>query len=169
MKTYSLRTGMLICLMAFLFANVGDLLAQPVLKNKTKRILRRTTLVLLVTHKKVKEGKVYTGNLAKGIAHQRFARKLFYRGRYYRAIHHSRRARRLAFMALKANKVTIKKEWEIEGGDGANMKASPNDSALDAVLAKEMPGQVLKDEDIIGKPLNDIDISDTSPGDYKGR
>ena len=49
------------------------------------------------------------------------------------------------------------------------MKASPNDSALDAVLAKEMPGQVLKDEDIIGKPLNDIDISDTSPGDYKGR
>ena len=123
----------------------------------------------MVTHKKVKEGKVYTGNLARGIAHQRFARKLFYRGRYYRAIHHSRRARRLAFLALQANKVVIKKEWEIQGGDDANMKASPNDGALDAALAKEMPDQAMKDEDIVEKPLNDIDISDTPPGEYKGR
>ena len=65
--------------------------------------------------------------------------------------------------------MAIKKEWEIEGGDDANMKASPNDSTLDAALAKEMPGQAMKDEDIVGKPLDDIDVSDTPPSQYKGR
>ena len=128
-------------------------------KEQTKRVIRRTTVVILVAHKKVKEGKVYTGNLAKAIAHQKFARKLYRNGKFFRAIHHSRRARHLAILAIKANKGAESNDMRYSKEDEESMKGGPTDADLDAELAKEMPGESMKDEDVIGSDP-DIDLKD---------
>src|SRR3954463_4256325 len=102
----------------FAFAGPGP----QVKKEQSKRVLRRTAMVIMIAHKKVKEGHVYTGNLAKAIAHQQFARKLYREGKYFQAIHQSRRARFLAIQAIKANKGVETGEMSYSKDDEAAMK-----------------------------------------------
>ena len=127
-------------------------------KLQAKRIIRRTAVVILIAHKKVKEGKVYTGNLARAIAHQKFAVKLYREGKYFRAIHHSRRAKFLAVLAIKANKGTETAEMKYSKEDEGAMKGGPSDDELDKELAKEMPAEAAaKDEDAVAaEPAVDL-------------
>ena len=129
-------------------------------KEQAKRVLRRTAVTILVAHKKVKEGKVYTGDLARSIAHQRFARKLYREGKYFRAIHQSRRAKFLAIQAIKANKGAETADMRYSKDDESAMKGGPSDDELDTELNREMPGQSMKDEDVIGSEP-DVDLSDS--------
>lgn len=146
MKTLAKTLLLLIACTAF-FNTVE---AQPLLKIKTHRVIRRTAVVILAAHKKVKEGKVYTGNLARAIAHQKYARKLFRRGMYLRAIHHSRRARLLAILAIQANKGSVDMaEAKNNVEEDELMKNPPADAELEAELLKEEPGVSLKDEDVV--------------------
>jgi hypothetical protein len=147
---------LLFLLPAFVFAGPGP----QVKKEQAKRVLRRTAVVILVAHRKVKEGHIYTGNLAKAIAHQKFARKLYREGKYWRAIHQSRRAKFLAVQAIKANKGAESAEMRYSKEDEEVMKGGPSDDALDAELQKEMPGQSMKDEDVIGSEP-DVDLTDS--------
>lgn len=128
-------------------------------KEQAKHVIRRTAVVILVAHKKVKEGHVYTGNLARAIGHQRLAIRLFRAGKYFRAIHHSRRARHLAILAIKANKGAENAEWNYSKEEEATMKGGPNDDELDKALAKEMPDASTKDEDVISSEP-DVDLKD---------
>ena len=89
-------------------------------KVHARRVIRRTAYVILEAQKKVKENKVYTGNLARAIAHQRYARRLYLQGNYLRAMHQSRRARRLAILAIQAN----------NGTETADMKEDPEDEQI---------------------------------------
>lgn len=141
------------------FAQKGKGGNPQVKKEHAKRVIRRTAVVILVAHKKVKEGKVYTGNLARAIAHQKFARKLYRNGKFYRAIHQARRARHLAIMAIKANKGAETADMRYSKEDEDNLRGGPTDENLDAELAKEMPGEPNKDEDVIGSEP-DIDLKD---------
>jgi|ERR1051325_6556571 hypothetical protein len=127
-------------------------------KEQAKRIIRRTAVVILAVHKKVKEGKVYTGNLAKAIAHQKFAIKLYREGKYFRAIHHSRRAKFLALMAIKANKGAETSEMKYQKEDENAFKGGPSDDELDKELAKEMPAEAAaKDEEAVtAEPAVDL-------------
>lgn len=126
-------------------------------KEQAKRVIRRTAVVILVAHKKVKEGKVYTGNLARAIAHQKFAIKLYREGKYFRAIHHSRRAKMLAILAIKANNGTETAEMKFSKEDESAMKGGPSDDELDKELAKEMPAESLKDEEAVAaEPAVDL-------------
>jgi|ERR1051326_7593828 hypothetical protein len=127
-------------------------------RQQAKRVLRRTAVVILVAHKKVKEGKVYTGDLARAIAHQHFAIKLFREGKYFCAIHQSRRARMLAIMAIKANKGEETAEMKYEKEDEEAMKKGPKDEELDKEVAKELPAEAAaKDEDVIkSEPAVDL-------------
>ena len=127
-------------------------------KEQAKRILRRTAVVILVAHKKVKEGKVYTGNLARAIAHQKFALKLYREGKYFRAIHHSRRAKFLAMLAIKANKGAETSEMKYSKEDEGAIKGGPSDEELDKEIAKEMPAEAsAKDEEMVaGEPAVDL-------------
>ncbi len=127
------------------------LAGQNVKKEQAKRVIRRTAVVIHVAHKKVKEGKVYTGNLARSIAHQRFAIKLFREGKFFRAIHHSRRARALALLAIKANKGAETGDMKLTKEEEGLMKGGPSDADLDKALAAEMPGASEKDEDAVAK------------------
>ena len=122
-------------------------------KEQAKRVIRKTAMIIMVAHRKVKDGKVYTGDLAHAIAHQKFAIKLFRAGDYFRAIHHSRRARFFAVEAIKANKGAEMEEWKLTKEEEGYTVNGPKDEELDKNLLKEMPGEVTKDEDVINIKL----------------
>ncbi|MBI3500517.1 MAG: hypothetical protein HY063_01885 [Bacteroidetes bacterium] len=127
-------------------------------KFQAKRILRRTAVVILMAHKKVKEGKVYTGNLARAIAHQHYAIRLYREGKFFRAIHQSRRARMLALMAIQANKGAETAEMKYEKEDENALKGGPGDEELDKEVAKELPAEAAaKDEEVVAaEPAVDL-------------
>lgn len=126
-------------------------------KHQAKRIIRKTAVVILVAHKKVNEGKVYTGNLARAVSHQKFALHLYREGKYFRAIHHSRRARMLALAAIKANKGAETADMKYSQDDEALFKAGPKDDELDKELAAARPADSASDEEVIGaEPAVDL-------------
>lgn len=126
-------------------------------KEQARHVIRKTAVIIMVAHKKVKEGKVYTGNLARAIAHQKFAIRLYRAGDYFRAIHHSRRARFLAVEAIKANKGTEMAEWRLSKEEESSTANGPKDEELDKNLAKEMPAEPVKDEEVLGtQPVVDL-------------
>lgn len=121
------------------------------------KVIRRTAVVILTAHKKVKENKNYTGDLARAINHQKFARKLYRRGMYLRAIHHSRYARLCAIKAIKANKGDESAETKFTPEEEELMKNPPSEDALIQELTKEMPGESTKDEDAVST-APDVDL-----------
>lgn len=130
--------------------------AQPAKRIAAKKCIRRTSVVMMHAHKKLKENKVYTGHMSKSVRHQRFARLLFRQGKFVRAIHQSRRARQLAFLVIQANKGTIEKDWEFTNEE--NPKGGPSDAELE----KELPEDKEKttDEKLAGEDLKDVDVDD---------
>lgn len=145
---------MLLMLTAFTAFTTPEL---GIKKDQARHVIRKTAVVIMVAHKKVKEGKVYTGNLARAIAHQKFAIKLYRAGDYFRAIHHSRRARFLAIEAIKANKGAEMTEWKMSKEEEESMANGPKEEELDKNVAKEMPGEPTKDEEVIGaQPAVDL-------------
>ncbi|UPT67415.1 MAG: hypothetical protein M0D57_01635 [Sphingobacteriales bacterium JAD_PAG50586_3] len=138
----------------------------PVLRVKSKRVLRRTAVVMLAAHADLKKGKVYTGDFARAVRHQRYAVFLWRRGFYARSIHHSRRARMLAINVIQANKGTVQPGYKMDKEENALSKDSPADSQLDNDLktdtefSKNSPATSEKDEDFINIMVDDIDLSD---------
>lgn len=130
-------------------------------KVHARRVIRRTAIVIRHAHTLVKENKNYTGDLAKSVAHQRYARKLYFEGRYLRAMHQSRRGRQLAILSIQANKGTEPAGSANEKEDEDIMNAEKvSDADLDTELDKNMPGYSTKDEDFVNAALEEIDLSD---------
>ena len=123
-------------------------------KEAARAMIKKTAVVILYAHEKVKENKVYTGDLARAVKHQRFAKQLYVQGRYLRAMDHTRRARLLAFRAIKANKGQAPAGSELAVKDWAGM---PADAELDAALEKEMPGSATSDE-AVTTTAQDLDV-----------
>ncbi|HET6990018.1 MAG TPA: hypothetical protein VFJ43_01790 [Bacteroidia bacterium] len=130
-------------------------------KVHARRVIRRTAYVILAAQKKVQENKNYTGDLARAIAHQRYARKLYFRGEFLRAMHQSRRARQFAILAIQANKGTETADMKLDPQDEQVMKENPvNDADLDKDLNTDSPGYSQKDQDFVNAALDDIDLTD---------
>jgi hypothetical protein len=128
-------------------------------KVQARRVIHRTSSTLLIAQKKVKENKVYTGNLAKAVSHQRYARRLYVEGKFLRAMLHSRRARELAVLAIRANKGTETSDMKYDQEDEATMNAEKvTNEELDKELEEQMPNQSTSDEDISNTQLEDIDV-----------
>lgn len=128
----------------------------PAARIKAKKVIRRTAVVIHRAHKLTRENKVYTGNLAKAVRHQRYARVLFRKGNFARAIHQSRLARRLAFLQIEANKGTVSKEEQLAEDEKPDDGSNPSDEEL----TKELPEEKVTDEDLIKMDLSDIDLSE---------
>lgn len=128
--------------------------SRPVLRTKARRVIRRTNRAIVLAQDAVKKGNVQTGNLAKSVHHQRFARRMYRRGFYHRAINHSRRARTLAFAAIKANKGNVPKELAFDGEEGPEGNVS--DAELDAAVQKEEPNAPQSDADVLDEPQEDV-------------
>jgi hypothetical protein len=150
-----LSIALVVIMAAAVMLDAAPRKGREVRKDQARAAIKKTAVVIIAAHNKVKENKVYTGNLARSVAHQRFAKKLFVQGHYLRALHQTRRARVLAFIALKANKGAPSKDAEIAAAD---MKEMPPDTELDAELQKEMPGEPDKDEVIVAGQISGIDI-----------
>ncbi|MBP9068552.1 MAG: hypothetical protein KBG47_03535 [Bacteroidia bacterium] len=130
--------------------------AQPGQRIAAKKCIRRTTVVIMHAQKKLKENKVYTGNMVKSVRHQRYARFLFRQGKFLRAIHQSRRARQLAFLVIQANKGTVEKGWELSKEE--NPAGAPTDSDLEKELPADTENKT--DEKLAGEDLKDIDVEE---------
>ncbi|MCU0843565.1 MAG: hypothetical protein MUC76_01405 [Spirochaetes bacterium] len=141
-------------LCAAVVLNAAPPRGREAMKDHARGAIKKTAAVIHIAHKKLKENRVYTGDLARSVAHQRFARKLYAQGHYLKAIHHARRARVLAFLAIKANRGEVPKNAELAQND---LKSMPEDSSLDAELQKEMPGQTMRDEDLLAQ-ISDLDV-----------
>ena len=120
----------------------GYLDHRPPTKEKmlTRRVLKKTAFIIHIAHQKVKENKNYTGDLAKAVKHQQFAKKLYMVSRYKRAMHHSRTARKYAILALKANKGEDSADFKLTPEEETILKSeTPSDIELNKELEKEMP------------------------------
>ncbi len=130
-------------------------------KIHARRVIRRTAIVIRHAQKMVKQNKVYTGNLARAVAHQRFARRLFLEGKFLRAMHQARRARHFAILAIQANKGQAPEGTAFDKDDEAIMNDNPvSDADLDKDLNENMPGYSQKDEDFVDAALTEIDLGD---------
>jgi hypothetical protein len=153
-------------LLALLAGSVQEVVAQrpgrPAVRAKVRRevleadshlFLRRTNIAIRHAQNKVREGKNYTGHLARAVRHQRFARQLHRSGQYHRAIHHSRVARRLAFLAIQANKGAIPADANFNANEDELAADAPSDTELE----KELPadGTTLTDQDVLNEPTED--------------
>ncbi len=137
----------------------------PVLRIKSKRVVRRTAIVLIAAHNNLKQGKVYTGNFAKAVRHQRYARFLWRRGFYLRAIHQSRVARLFALSVIKANKGVAQASYDFDKEENGLMKNAPSETQMETEMngdkdyQQAYPSQGTKDEDFLGE-VGDIDLED---------
>ena len=163
MKTIK-RTVILLLISSLFYVVSGNscALAQaPVIKKENaRRSIQKTAFVIKKAQMKVKEGKVYTGNLARAVSHQRYAKTLYLEGEYRRSMYFSRRARALAILAIKANKGTETADMSESKEENEMLKGAPSDEQLDADLLRKMPSESQKDEDIINSDL-DITLKDS--------
>lgn len=160
----NLRTLIVLMMVPFMgvsvHASTGKLMAGPKAnKAVAHRVLKKTAYVIMIAHKKVKEGKNYTGDLAKAIAHQKYAKKLYAQGKYLKAIHHSRRARALAVKAIIANggSETSEMKFSKEDEDVFAANPAPSDVELDKEMGNAMKGESMEDAKVVNTDP-DIDL-----------
>jgi hypothetical protein len=106
-----------------------------------KKFVNKTYLLLKHAKTVVKEGKVYTGKLAKAVAHQTYAKKLWKNKMYLKATYHSKLARILAIGAIKANKKPIPKDLDFADEEltPIDPETPPTDADLEKEVQKDMP------------------------------
>src|SRR5215212_4755223 len=154
MEVKRFRHALLFTLALLLSGALSELTAQPRMRFKANKVIRRTAVVIHAAHKQLKINKHFTGNFARAVAHQRFAKRQYLRGNFRSAIHHSRRARMLALTVIRDNKGTPEKQWEFSADENTPPgKDNPSDAQLDSDLMKENPNLIFSDEELMDKVL----------------
>ena len=131
--------------------------AQAPVRQQALNHMLKTNRLIGVAHMSVKRGKVYTGNLAKAVRNQRYAKKLFTNGNYLKAIQFSRRARLFALEAIKANKVKPTSDATLTPEEEKLAGTMPSDQAMNEELAKENVEEV-KEEDLVNNNNLGVDV-----------
>ena len=131
------------------------------------KVIKRTNHVIIVAHKAVKKYKVYTGDLAKAVHHQRYAKVLLRNHKAHKAMQHSRLARKYAFKAIRSNKGTVNKEYNFNAEENKTMGETISDAELEKELKDNNPTVSFKDESISDKDMSDLDVIEMDPSDYK--
>jgi len=130
------------------------------------KVIKRTNHVIIVAHKAVKKYKVYTGDLAKAVHHQRYAKVLLRNHKAHKAMQHSRLARKYAFKAIRSNKGTVNKEYNFNAEENKTMGETISDAELEKELKDNNPTVSFKDESISDKDMSDLDVIEMDPSDY---
>ena len=133
---------------------------RAVTRERSRRYLRRTNLAVLSAQRHVKRGKNYTGDFARSVRNQRYARRLFRRGMYRKAVFYSRRSRLFAYAAIRANKGKVGADIADEKGDEELYDGIPADTELDIELDKEMGKATSTDEQLLNSDLGDIKLNE---------
>jgi len=124
---------------------------------KARHMIKKTAFVIRAAHKQVSEHKVYTGDLARAIAHQKFAKLLFQRGEYLRSMYQTKRARKLAVKAIMANKGKAPADAALTSEEELQTAKGPSEDQLTKELNASMPSEPMKDEAVMNGKLN-IDV-----------
>lgn len=121
--------------------------------------MNRTNGAIDKAYQSVQKNKVYSGNLAKAVQHQKLAKKYLKENNNYRALHHSRVARSQAFMAIRVNKEFTENKWDYTQKEQEMFGSGiPNDE-LEAEVTKTYSANDLKDENISNEDLKDIEVA----------
>jgi sensor c-di-GMP phosphodiesterase-like protein len=147
--------GLSFGLLILLIISSLEVSAQPRLRMKSRRLINRTNLVLRQAQVAVQRNQVYTGKLAKAVAHQRYARRMHVRGNFVVAIHHSRRARVLAIAALEANRATVSAELALDPQEAAE-GGEPSAASLDQQLSAAEPNAPSEDTAVLNEAFEDV-------------
>ena len=131
------------------------------------KFIKRTNIVVVAAHRHVKRGKVYTGDFAKSVHHQRYAKVLLAKNKPHRAIQHSRLARAYALKAIRANKGQIKKEWAINKEENEMLGDAIANDELEKELKTYEPNAKYSDESVTDKDMTELEVLGTDPADYK--
>jgi len=139
-------------------SSVGYAVSRPVdSEREARHMIQRTAVVIRAAHKQVTEHKVYTGDLARAVAHQKFAKALFLRGDYIRSMHQTKWARHLAVKAIIANEGQTPAEATLTSQEEMQTANGPPGVQLMKELNASMPSEPMKDEALTNVKLN-IDV-----------
>ncbi len=158
MKTMNVYWKPVAVILMLITFSLGEVSAQPALRNRSRKFIKRTSTVIMAAKKDLQQGKIYTGDFARAVAHQRYARKLFMNGFYQKAIYHSHRARMLAFAVIRSNKGVVNREWELDKDESRLPANQPGDRELDQELVKDNPSIAFDDRIAVQAELKDIDV-----------
>jgi hypothetical protein len=109
-------------------------------------MIKRTAFVIRVARRDVNEHRVYTGDLARAIAHQKFAKSLFYDGEYLKAMYQTKWARHLAAKAIIANRGEVPPQANLTSEELSLTANGPSGEQLDRELHAAMPSEPMQDE-----------------------
>lgn len=121
--------------------------------------MNRTNDAIDKAYQSVQKNKVYSGNLAKAVQHQKLAKKYLKENNNYRALHHTRVARFQAFMSIRANKEFTENEWDYTQKEQEMFGKGIPDDELTTELNKTYSAENLKDETITEEDLKDIEVA----------
>jgi hypothetical protein len=143
MKKTSLTSSIFVLMMLAIAATVS--LTQPKkpvppLRGKAASYLNRTNIMLKKTSTQVKQGKVYTGHLAKAKKVQKGAIQSFKQNKYRIAIEKSHVARKLAMKSFTANGGTVPAQWQPNAAEKTLNLPEPSEADM-AVSEAEKAGE----------------------------
>jgi len=165
-------------LLSSVTANAQKRVKHPVAKQKIAqhhkgemaqaiKVLKRTNKIILVAHGHIKRSKIYTGDFAKAVHHQRHAKKLLKTHKAHRAMQHSRVARMYALKSIKANKGMVNKEMEFNDEENKIMGEKISDAELEKELKDSNPNIKFDDATISDKEMTELQVLETDEADYK--
>lgn len=128
------------------------------MKEPAAKFLIKTSKAVQAAYKQLQSGKNFTGDLARAVAHQRFALELYNSGLFQRAAFHSRLARQFAVRSLQANKGNAANFDLAQDEKALFANNSPmfKDAALENELTKKMAGKAFSDQEFINGNITDI-------------
>jgi ribosomal protein L14 len=138
-----------------IFTFTAGVLFAGLIEDKSKaldiRVLKRTAVVILKAQTAVKANKVYTGDFAKAVRHQKYAKVLFAAKKFDLSMRHSLRARQLAYNSLAANKTKLS---DVAAPEEKLLYATLQNDKIDKSVAEQLPKDTVKDEEIVSLNLD---------------
>lgn len=125
-------------------------------KAKAKAVLMKTHRAIGVARVTVMKTKKYTGNLAKAVRYQRYAKKLYLQNNFARAIHFSRKARFFALQVMKENGAKSNTDFVETAEEGTLAGTLPSDQELQEELDKNLPTSPTDQELLNGNLDTDV-------------
>jgi hypothetical protein len=143
---------------AFAAKNYAVKFDKSELKAPTAKFLIKTSKAIQAAYTQLQSSKIFTGDLARAVAHQRHALELFKAGLFQRAAYHSKMARQFAVRSLQANKASAT-NFDVAQDEKSlftNGSTLLNDSELENELKKKMAGKAFSDQEFINGNITDI-------------
>ena len=134
---------------------------------QSMKVIKRTNHVIVNAYKSVQKYKVHSGDLSKAVRHQQYAKKLLRNNKTHRAMQHSRLARKHAFVAIRTNKGTLDRTYELNKEEKLLVGEPIADLELEKELKANTPKIKFDDSAVTEKEMTELETLKVAPSDYK--